>query len=87
MTRDNFLPRCHPHILGEGGNVELAQCDALSADMRELREMGIILTLVGSYAVGAYRYSNLGDALTQARIQREAEDSEKSAKQRLMNGH
>lgn len=67
MTQENFLPRCHPHMLGEDGQVELAQCEALAADMADLREMGIILTLVGNYAVGPYRYSNLGDALAQAR--------------------
>ena len=68
--QDTFLPRCHSHMLGEDGRVDLEQCEALAADMADLRDMGIILTLVGSYAVGAYRYSNLGDALAQARIQR-----------------
>ena len=87
MTRDNFLARCHPHILGADGSVDLAQCEALAADMTELREMGIILTLVGSYAVGAYRYSSLGDALAQARIQRHWTNAEKASNQRLMNGH
>lgn len=68
MTQDTFLPRCHPHMLGENGRVELAECEALAADMAELRELGVILTLVGSYSVGAYRYSNLADALAQARL-------------------
>lgn len=68
MTQDTFLPRCHPHMLGENGRVELAECEALAADMAELRELGVILTLVASYSVGAYRYSNLGDALAQARL-------------------
>ena len=35
--------------------------------MCELRELGIVLTLVGSYSVGAYRYSNLADAPAQVR--------------------
>lgn len=70
MTQDTFLPRCHSHMLGEGGRVDLAQCDALAADMADLRELGIILTLVANYTVGAYRYTNLGDALAQARNQR-----------------
>ncbi|MBE5074034.1 hypothetical protein IM511_06920 [Erythrobacteraceae bacterium E2-1 Yellow Sea] len=69
MTQDTFLPRCHPHMIGEEGRVDLGQCEALAADMAELREMGVILTLVGSYSVGPYRYSNLADALAQARIQ------------------
>ena len=69
MTQDTFLPRCHSHMLGEEGRVEVEQCEALAADMAELREMGVILTLVGRYSVGAYRYSNLGDALAQARLQ------------------
>ncbi|WP_298301297.1 hypothetical protein [uncultured Erythrobacter sp.] len=67
MTPDKFLPRCHPHMLGENGSVDISQCEALAQDMTELRKMGIILTLVGSYAVGAYRYTNLSDALAQAR--------------------
>lgn len=70
MTQDTFLPRCHSHMLGEDGRVDLIECEALAADMADLREMGVILTLIGSYAVGPYRYSNLGDALAQARIQR-----------------
>lgn len=36
--------------------------------MCELRELGIVLTLVGSYSVGADRYSNLADALAQVRF-------------------
>lgn len=67
MSQDSFLPRCHPHMLGEGGRVDLAQCEALAEDMADLRQMGIILTLVGAYEVGAYRYNNLADALAQAR--------------------
>ncbi|MEO0419491.1 MAG: hypothetical protein AAF249_11530 [Pseudomonadota bacterium] len=67
MTKENFLPRCHPHMLSEAGGVDTSQCEALTRDMAELREMGIILTLVGSYQVGAYRYTNLGDALARAR--------------------
>ena len=43
-------------------------CKALAADMCELRELGIVLTLVGSYSVGADRYSNLADALAQVRF-------------------
>ncbi|MBV7266425.1 hypothetical protein [Erythrobacter ani] len=70
MIPDNFLPRCHPHMLGEGGGVDISQCEALAKDMAELRGMGVILTLVGSYQVGAYRYTNLGDALAHARHQR-----------------
>jgi hypothetical protein len=57
-------------MLGEDGRVELGECEALAADMADLRKMGVILTLVGSYAVGTYRYSNLRDALAQARTQR-----------------
>lgn len=71
MKKDNFLPRCHSHMLGEDGRVDMDQCEALAADMKDLREMGIILTLVGCYRVGNYRYTNLSDALAQARIQRE----------------
>ena len=71
MTQDTFLPRCHSHMLGEEGGVSLAQCDALALDMADLRELGIILTLVASYSVGAYRYTNLGDALAAARNQRD----------------
>ncbi|MEE4210972.1 MAG: hypothetical protein V2I43_17115 [Parvularcula sp.] len=67
MEQDTFLPRCHPHMLGEDGGVDLAKCDALAADMADLRAMGIILRLVGSYTVGAYHYTNLSDALAQAR--------------------
>jgi hypothetical protein len=54
-------------MLGEDGGVDLAKCDALAADMADLRAMGIILRLVGSYTVGAYHYTNLSDALAQAR--------------------
>lgn len=67
MKQDTFLPRCHPHMLGEDGSVDLTKCEALAADMADLREMGIILTLVGSYTVGAYHYTNLSDALAQSR--------------------
>ncbi len=67
MSPDRFLPRCHPHMLGDEGSIDVSQCEALMQDMAELREMGITLTLVGSYAVGDYRYSNLSDALAQAR--------------------
>ncbi|WP_298337588.1 hypothetical protein [uncultured Erythrobacter sp.] len=67
MTPDKFLPRCHPHMLGEDGSVDTSQREALAQDMTELREMGVILTLVGSHTVGAYRYTNLSDALAQAR--------------------
>lgn len=70
MTPDKFLPRCHPHMLGEGGGVDVSQCEALAQDMAELRGLGIILTLVGSYQVGDYRYTNLADALAHARNQR-----------------
>ncbi len=76
MISDNFLPRCHPHMLGEDGGVDVSQCEALAKDMAELRGMGIILTLVGSYRVGAYRYTNLGDALAQARNQRSQVEKE-----------
>jgi hypothetical protein len=68
MTQDTFLARCHPHVLGEDGKMDLARCEALAGDMAELRERGIILTLVGNYAVGPYRYSSLKDALAQARL-------------------
>jgi hypothetical protein len=54
-------------MLGEDGSVDLARCEALAADMEELRGMGIVLTLVGSYTVGAYHYTNLSDALAQSR--------------------
>ncbi|WP_432200219.1 hypothetical protein ACRAQ7_11345 [Erythrobacter sp. W53] len=67
MIPDKFLPRCHPHMLCEDGGIDTSQCEALMQDMAELREMGIILTLVGSYAVGTYLYTNLSDALAQAR--------------------
>ena len=67
MAKDNFLARCHPHMLGEGGQVDLKQCQALASDIVELREMGVILTLAANYAVGPYRYMSLGDALAQAR--------------------
>lgn len=87
MTQDNFLPRCHPHMLGEDGNVDLAQCEALSADMTELREMGIILTLIGSYKVGAFRYTNLRDALAQARVQRGQAISEKACTTPSIKGY
>ena len=70
MTQDTFLPRCHPHMLGEEGQIDLARCEALAADMADLRELGIVLTLVGRYAVGAYLYTNLADALAQSRAQR-----------------
>jgi hypothetical protein len=73
MTDQSFLERCHPHILGESGEVELEQCRALARDMAELKAMGIILTLVGNYAVGPYRYTNLKDAMAQARSQRAAD--------------
>lgn len=67
MTTDTFLARCHPHVLGEGGQIDPGQCQALANDMAELKAMGVILTLVGSYAVGPYRYTNLKDALEQSR--------------------
>lgn len=67
MDQDAFLARCHPHVLGEHGKMDLSKCQDLARDMTELRGLGIILTLVGSYAVGPYRYSNLKDALAQAR--------------------
>lgn len=70
MTQDTYLPRCNSHMLGDGGQVSLAQCNALAMDMADLRELGITLTLVASYTVGAYRYTNLGDALAAARNQR-----------------
>lgn len=70
MADDQFLPRCHPHILGEDGQMDLAKCEDLARDMAELRGMGVTLTLVGSYGVGQYRYSNLKDALAQARLER-----------------
>ncbi len=70
MNPDKFLPRCHPHMLGETGGVDTSQCEALAQDMAELRGMGVILTLIGSYQVGAYRYTSLGDALAEARKQR-----------------
>ena len=67
MTEDQFLSRCHPHILGEDGKMDLAKCEDLARDMAELRGMGVILTLVGNYTVGQYRYTNLKDALAQVR--------------------
>jgi hypothetical protein len=67
MANDTFLARCHPHMLGEGGQVDLKRCQALANDMADLSEMGVTLTLVASYAVGPYRYTSLGDALAQAR--------------------
>ena len=88
MPQDAFLPRCHPHMRGEDGYVDLARCEELAADMADLKELGIILTLVGSYAVGTNRYSNLSDALAQARANRSAgRDSETIARTRLINGH
>ena len=68
MAQDAFLTGCHPHIVGENGQIDLGQCQALADEMAELREMGVILTLVGSYSVGRYRYSNLRDAMAQARL-------------------
>lgn len=70
MNPDTFLPRCHPHMICEDGGVDIGQCEALASDMAELREMGIVLTLVANYSVGDYRYTNLSDALAQARIAR-----------------
>ncbi|MFN2100925.1 hypothetical protein [Altererythrobacter sp. MF3-039] len=70
MTQDQFLARCHPHSLGEDGKMDLAKCEDLARDMSELRSMGVVLTLVGNYSVGQYRYSNLKDALAQARLER-----------------
>lgn len=67
MVNDAFLARCHPHMLGEDGQVDLKRCQALANDMAELREMGVILTLTASYAVGPYRYTSLSEALAQAR--------------------
>lgn len=88
MPQDTFLPRCHPHMLGEDGHVDLARCEELAADMADLKELGIILTLVGNYAVGTNRYSNLSDALAQARANRSADsNSDTRAKGRLINGH
>ncbi|NVE95391.1 hypothetical protein [Altererythrobacter lutimaris] len=87
MSQDNFLPRCHPHMLGEEGKVDLEKCEALSADMAELREMGVILTLVASYKVGTNRYTNLGDALAQARIQRSMTIFDQAANIPSIKGH
>jgi hypothetical protein len=50
--------------------MDLAKCEALAGDMAELRGLGVVLTLVGNYAVGPYRYTNLKDALAQARLER-----------------
>jgi hypothetical protein len=50
--------------------MDLAKCEDLANDMAELRGLGVILTLVGNYAVGPYRYTNLKDALAQARLER-----------------
>jgi hypothetical protein len=75
-------------MLGEDGHVDLARCEELAADMADLREMGIIFTLVGRYAVGANQYSNLSDALAQARANRAVRrDSNATTKGRLINGH
>ena len=68
MAEENFLTRCHPHMLGEDGNIDLAKCEALSLDMADLRALDVSLTLVGVYSVGPYRYNNLKDALAQARL-------------------
>ena len=88
MPQDTFLARCHPHMIGEDGHVDLARCEQLAADMADLKELGIILTLVGSYAVGANRYSNLSDALVAARANRNTgTGSEAATKGRLINGH
>ncbi|MBD2843508.1 hypothetical protein [Erythrobacter rubeus] len=88
MPQDIFLPRCHPHMLGEDGHVDLARCEELAADMADLKELGVILTLVASYAVGTDRYSNLSDALAQARANRSADTKlDTRAKGRLINGH
>lgn len=87
MKKDKFLPRCHSHMLGEDGRVDMDQCEALAADMRDLREMGIILTLVGSYRVGSSRYTNLGDALAQARLQREKTELGSASSHPQIVGH
>ncbi|WP_299193711.1 hypothetical protein [uncultured Erythrobacter sp.] len=80
MTPDKFLPRCHPHMLSEEGSVDAAQCEALAQDMAELREMGIILTLVANYKVGAYRYTSLPDALAEARRRRVQPEKQRTAR-------
>ena len=54
-------------MLGESGQVDLKRCEALANDMADLREMGVIMTLAASYAVGPFRYTSLSDALAQAR--------------------
>jgi len=74
MTEPSFLIRCHSHMLGEDGRVELEQCRALANDMAELKSMGIILTLVGSYAVGPHRYTSLKDALAEVRRSKRPSD-------------
>jgi len=75
-------------MLGEDGHVDLARCEELAADMADLKDLGIILTLVASYAVGSHRYSNLSDALAQARANRAAgSDSDTTATSRLISGH
>ena len=76
MTEDTFLARCHPHVLGIDGKMDLGNCEALASDMSELRDLGVVLTLVGNYVVGPYRYTNLKDALAQARLVRSDTASE-----------
>jgi len=70
MNDRSFLDRCHSHVLDGEEPIDLEQCRALANDMAELRTMGVILTLVGSYAVGSYRYTSLRDALAEVRRQK-----------------
>ena len=68
MVQQSFIARCDPHILAENSEMDAAKLNAIAGDMSHLRELGVVMTLVGNYTVGEFRYTNLKDALAQARL-------------------
>jgi hypothetical protein len=66
MGQDEFIARCRAQLVQAREGAAAGHYQALARDMAGLKELGISLTLVESYAVGPYRYTNLADAIAQA---------------------
>lgn len=66
MGQDEFIARCRAQLVEARERSAAGHYQALAQDMAGLEELGISLTLVESYAVGPYRYTNLADAIAQA---------------------
>ena len=67
MDKDDFIARCRAQIQEQEKEVAVSHYQSLTQDMAELEELGIGLTFAEIYSVGPYRYTNLTDALEQAR--------------------